>query len=374
VKAAVFHGAKQPLTIEDVEIDKPMAHEVIVKTVASGVCHSDLHFVDGLYPLPPPAILGHEVAGVVEEVGELVNYVKPGDHVICCLSLFCGHCDMCLTGRPNLCRNPELRRGPNDPPKLTWQGTPVAQFANLGSYAEKMLVHENAVVKMREDMPFAQAALIGCGVTTGVGAVLNTAKIEPGSSVAVFGCGGVGLSAIQGARIGGARMIIAVDTVESKLATAKELGATHIVDASSHDPVQAIRELTGGGAEYTFEAIGLKKAAEQAYEALAAGGTATVIGMIPVGQKVEIDGPSLLSEKKLQGSSMGSNRFRRDMPRYIDFYMQGRLKLDEMVSRTGRLEDVNEAFKWMKAGEVARSVLIVDEKLAGSTPKSLAAV
>jgi S-(hydroxymethyl)glutathione dehydrogenase/alcohol dehydrogenase len=247
-------------------------------------------------------------------------------------------------------------------------------MANLGSYAEKMLLHENAVVKMREDMPFAQAALIGCGVTTGVGAVLNTARIEPGSSVAVFGCGGVGLSAIQGARIGGARMIIAVDTVESKLATAKQLGATHVVDASSHDPVQAIKDLTGGGAEYTFEAIGLKKAAEQAYDSLASGGTATVIGMIPVGQKVEIDGPSLLSEKKLQGSSMGSNRFRRDMPRYIDFYMQGRLRLDEMVSRTGKLEDVNEAFRAMKAGEVARTVLIVDEKLAGSTPKSLAAV
>ncbi|MEX0782052.1 MAG: Zn-dependent alcohol dehydrogenase [Dehalococcoidia bacterium] len=374
MKAAVFHEAHQPLTIEDIEIDKPMAHEVVVKTVATGVCHSDLHFVDGFYPIPTPVILGHEVAGVIEAVGEQVTYVKPGDHVICCLSLFCGHCDMCLTGRPNLCRNPELRRRREDPPKLTWNGSPVGQMANLGSYAEKMLVHENAVVKMRHDMPFAQAALIGCGVTTGVGAVLNTAKIEPGSSVAVFGCGGVGLSAIQGARIGGARMIIAVDTVESKLATAKELGATHIVDASSHDPVEAIKDITGGGAEYTFEAIGLKKAAEQAYEALAAGGTATVIGMIPVGQKVEIDGPSLLSEKKLQGSSMGSNRFRRDMPRYIDFYMQGRLRLDEMVSRTGKLEDVNEAFRAMKAGEVARTVLIVDEKLAGSTPKSLAAV
>ncbi len=362
MKAAIFHAPHQPLTIEEIDIDSPMAHEIIVRTVATGVCHSDLHFVDGLYPISTPVILGHEVAGVVEEVGNQVTYVKPGDHVICCLSLFCGHCDMCITGRPNLCRNPELRRRREDPPKLSWNGTPVGQMANLGSYAEKMLLHENAVVKMREDMPFAQAALIGCGVTTGVGAVLNTAKIEPGSSVAVFGCGGVGLSAIQGALIGGARMIIAVDTVESKLATARELGATHIVDASSHDPVEAIKDITGGGVEYSFEAIGLKKAAEQAYESLAIGGTATVIGMIPVGQKVEIDGPSLLSEKKLQGSSMGSNRFRRDMPRYIDFYLQGRLKLDEMVSRTGKLEDVNEAFRAMKAGEVARTVLIVDEK------------
>jgi S-(hydroxymethyl)glutathione dehydrogenase/alcohol dehydrogenase len=223
-----------------------------------------------------------------------------------------------------------------------------------------MLLHENALVKVRDDLPLDAAALIGCGVTTGVGAVLNTAKLEPGSSVAVFGCGGVGLAAIQGARIGGARMIIAVDTVESKLKLARDLGATHVVDASSHDPVEAIREISGGGVEYSFEAIGLKKAAEQAYESLALGGTATVIGMVPVGQKVEIDGPSFLQEKRIQGSAMGSNRFRRDMPRYIDFYLQGRLKLDEMITRRGRLEDVNEAFRAMKAGEVARTVLMFD--------------
>jgi S-(hydroxymethyl)glutathione dehydrogenase/alcohol dehydrogenase len=360
MKAAVFHAPHQPLTIEEIDIDAPLSREVLVKTVASGVCHSDLHFVEGLYPLPAPAILGHEAAGIVEAVGDQVTYVKPGDHVIMCLSVFCGHCEMCISGRPNLCRNPDLRRSGAEKPKLSWNGSPVGQFANLGSYAEEMLVHENALVKVREDMPFDAAALIGCGVTTGVGAVLNTARIEAGSSVAVFGCGGVGLSAIQGARIGGARMIIAVDTVESKLATAKELGATHIIDASSHDPVKAIQDLTGGGVEYAFEAIGLKKAAEQAYESLARGGTATVIGMIPVGQKVEIDGASLLGEKRLQGSSMGSNRFRKDMPRYIDFYLQGRLKLDEMITRRGRLEDVNEAFRAMKAGEVARTVLMFD--------------
>ena len=360
MKAAVFHAPHQPLTIEEVTIDNPLPREVVVRTVASGVCHSDLHFIEGLYPIAVPAILGHEAAGIVEAVGEQVTYVKPGDHVICCLSVFCGHCEMCVSGRPALCRNPDLRRRPDQPPKLTWNGTPLTQFANLGAYAEKMLVHENAIVKMREDMPFGAAALIGCGVTTGVGAALNTARIEPGSSVAVFGCGGVGLAAVQGARIGGARMIIAVDTVEAKLATAKDLGATHVVDASAGDPVKAIRELTGGGVEYSFEAIGLKRAAEQAFECLAPGGTATVIGMIPVGQKVELDGPAFLSEKKIQGSSMGSNRFRKDMPRYVDFYMQGRLKLDEMITRTGRLEDVNEAFRAMKAGEVARTVLKFD--------------
>ncbi len=359
MKAAIFHGPGQPLTIEnDVELDRPLARELIVRVMATGVCHSDLHFVEGLYPFPAPAILGHEVAGVVEEVGEDVQYVRPGDHVICCLSVFCGHCDYCLSGRPNLCRSPETRRRPDQPPRIRWRGQEVHQFANLSSYAEQMLVHENAVVKIREDMPFEAAALIGCGVITGVGAVLNTAKMEPGASVAVFGCGGVGLAAIQGARIGGARMIVAVDTVESKLAKARELGATHVVDASSRDPVEAIRELTGEGVEYSFEAIGLKRTAEQAYDCLAPGGVATIIGMIPVGQKVEIDGPSLLRERKLQGSAMGSNRFRRDMPRLVEWYMQGKLKLDEMITRRGRLEDVNEAFRAMKAGEVARTVLI----------------
>ena len=198
-------------------------------------------------------------------------------------------------------------------------------------------------------------------MTTGVGAALNTAKVAPGSTVAVFGAGGVGLSVIQGARIAGARRIIAVDTVESKLATAKELGATHTVDASSGNPVDKIIELTDGGADYTFEAIGLKLTAEQAFQSLKRGGLATVIGMIPVGQMIEIHGVELLSEKKIQGSAMGSNRFRVDMPKYIDFYRQGRLKLDEMISRTGGLEDINDAFVAMKNGEVARTVLNIGD-------------
>jgi S-(hydroxymethyl)glutathione dehydrogenase/alcohol dehydrogenase len=361
VKAAVFHGEHQPLTIEEIEIDKPMAHEIIVRTAASGVCHSDLHFVDGFYKHPTPAILGHEAAGIVEEVGSEVRYVQPGDHVIACLSVFCGFCDFCLSGNQHLCTREAVMRRPGDPPKYTWNGNPVAQFANLSRYAEKMLLHENAVVKIDNEMPLDRAALIGCGVTTGVGAALNTAKVAPGSTVAVFGTGGVGLSAIQGARIAGARMIIAVDVVEHKLATAKEMGATHVVDASSSDPVKAIRDMTRGGVDYAFEAIGLKKAAEQCFDCIRSGGTATIIGMIPVGQKVELDGPAFLREKKIQGSSMGSNKFRIDMPKYIEFYRQGRLKLDEMITRRGKLEDVNEAFRAMKAGEVSRTVLILDE-------------
>ena len=361
MKAAVFHGPKQPLSIEDIEVDKPQDREVKIRTVASGVCHSDLHFVDGLYPYAAPAVLGHEAAGIVEEVGRQVTYVKPGDHVIACLSVYCGGCEQCMSGHPNRCTNKAAtQRDPKDKPRLSQKGKLINQFLDVSSYCERMLLHENAIVKISDDIPLDRAALVGCGVTTGVGAVLNTAKVEPGSTVAVFGCGGVGLAAIQGARIAGARKIIAVDMFEGKLAMAKRLGATDTVDASSSDPIDEIRKLTGGGVDYAFEAIGLKKAAEQAFNALKPGGTATVIGMIPVGQKVELDGYMFLTERKLQGSNMGSNRFRIDMPRYLDFYLQGRLKLDEMISRRGKLEDVNEAFRAMKAGEVARTVLMFE--------------
>ena len=359
MQAAVFHAPHEELTIQQLDVDEPMEREVVVRTVASGVCHSDLHFIDGLYPMRAPAVLGHEAAGIVEAVGSQVTDFAPGDRVIACLSVFCGKCAQCLTGHPNLCET-RPTRSKEQPSRLSWNGDPVGQMANIGSYAETMLLHENGLVKITQDIDFDRAALIGCGVTTGVGAVLNTAKIEAGSTVAVFGAGGVGLAAIQGARIGGARQIIAVDVHESKLATARELGATHSVDASSRDPVQAILDMTDGGVDYSFEAIGLKLVAEQAYESLRPGGTATIIGMIPVGEKVEIEGSTLLREKKLQGSSMGSNRFRVDMPKYIDFYLQGRLLLDEMITRRGRLEDVNEAFRAMKAGEVARTVLMFD--------------
>ena len=263
-----------------------------------------------------------------------------------------------MSGHPNRCSNrAATQRAPGDKPRLSQKGNQINQFLDVSSYCEKMLLHENAIVKIREDIPLDRAALIGCGVTTGVGAVLRTAKVEPGSTVAVFGAGGVGLAAIQGARIAGARQIIAVDKFEGKLAMAKRLGATHTVDASSSDPVEEIRKLTGNGVDYAFEAIGLKAVAEQAFYSTRPGGTATVIGMIPVGQKVEIDGYMFLTERKLQGSNMGSNRFRIDMPQYIDFYLQGRLNLDDMISKHDKLENVNDAFRAMKAGEVARTVI-----------------
>ena len=358
MKAAVLREINRPLEIEEVEIAAPGPREVLIRTGATGVCHSDLHFVEGLYTLPLPLILGHEAAGTIEAVGELVDYVRPGDRVICCLSVFCGTCERCTEGRTVLCPRAGLTRAPGDTPRLSQNGQEINQFANLSSFAELMLVHENAVVKIDQDVPFEQLALIGCGATTGLGAALNTAAVRPGSSVAVIGCGGVGLNAIQGAALAGALRIIAIDAVETKLTLAQEFGATDVVDASGGGVVEKIRDLTGGGVDYSFEAIGKKETAEQAFHMLRAGGTATIIGMIPQGTKIELDGPSFLREKRIQGSSMGSNRFRTDMPRYVEFYRQGRLKLDELVTRRLPLEEVNAAFGYMKEGSVARSVIV----------------
>lgn len=360
MKAAVFREVGQPLSIEEVSISKPGPREVLVRTAAAGVCHSDLHFVEGKYPGLTPMVLGHESAGVVEAVGSAVSYVQPGDHVISCLSVFCGHCEECLTGHMSLCVNPETKRGASEEPRISKDGAAVQQFANLSSFAEQMLVHENALVKINPEMPLDRAALIGCGVTTGVGAVFHTAKVEPGSTVAVIGCGGVGLSCINGAALAGAGKIIAVDMVDSKLEMAKTFGATHTVNGKDGDSVQQVLEMTGGGVHYAFEAIGLKQTAEDAFAMLRQGGAAVIIGMIPVGTKIELTGSDFLREKKVLGSFMGSNRFRVDMPRFIDFYLQGKLHLDEMISKRIGLEDINTAFDDIKSGSVARSVIVFD--------------
>lgn len=360
MKAAVLNEIPGKLNVEELAVDKPQPREVLIRTAAAGLCHSDYHFIEGKYPFLTPCVLGHESAGIVEAVGDQVTYVQPGDRVITCLSVFCGQCEFCLTGRMSICNGRPGQRPRDAKPRLSRNGDAVHQFASLSSFAEQMLVHEHAVAKIGDDIELDRAALIGCGVTTGVGAVLNTAKVEPGTTVAVIGCGGVGLSAVQGAVIAGALRIIAVDTLASKLEQAKSMGATDVVDASGGDAIEQVRELTGGGVDYSFEAIGLKKTAEQAFEMLRAGGTATVIGMIPPGEKVEIPGTSFLRERKIQGSSMGSNRFRVDMPRYIEFYKQGRLKLDELVSRRITLEEINEGFDALASGEVNRSVIIFD--------------
>jgi S-(hydroxymethyl)glutathione dehydrogenase/alcohol dehydrogenase len=305
-------------------------------------------------------VLGHESAGVVEKVGSEVRYVKPGDHVITCLSVFCGHCEYCTTGRPFSCQNPETGRDAGEEPRLSQPSNVMHQFYNLSSFAEQMLIHEHALVKIRKDMPLDRAALIGCAVTTGFGAVIHTANIDVGSTVAVIGCGGVGLSAINGAAIAGAGRIIAVDIKGSKLNLAKHFGATDVVDASRSDPVEAVREMTGGGVEFSFEALGLKKTSEQAFRMLRASGVATIIGMVPEGQMIEVSGADLINDKTLKGSNMGSNHFRVDMPRFVDFYLSGKLKLDDMISRRIKIEQINEAFDEMKRGEVARSVIVFD--------------
>ncbi|MFT4799942.1 MAG: S-(hydroxymethyl)glutathione dehydrogenase/alcohol dehydrogenase [Candidatus Azotimanducaceae bacterium] len=360
MKAAIFHEVGQPLVIEDISISKPGPREVLIRTAAAGVCHSDLHFIEGSDPGMSPMVLGHESSGVVEAVGSDVTYVQPGDHVITCLSVFCGHCESCLTGHMSLCVNPETKRAADEEPRLSQGGSTIHQFANLSSFAEQMLIHEHALVKIDRDMPLDRAALIGCGVTTGVGAVFHTAKVEPGSTVAVIGCGGVGLSCINGAALAGAGKIIAVDMVDSKLEMAKTFGATHTVNGKNGDSVEQVLELTGGGVHYSFEAIGLKQTAEDAFRMLRAGGAATIIGMIPVGVKVELMGSDFLREKKMQGSFMGSNRFRVDMPRFIDFYLQGKLHLDEMISKRISLSEINTAFDDIKTGSVARSVIVFD--------------
>jgi len=358
MKAAVFHAPNQPLTIEEVAINKPGPREVLLRTAYAGLCHSDLHFMEGLFPIPTPVVLGHESSAVVEVVGEGVAYVKTGDHVITCPSVFCGACPQCLTGHPNLCENTEIRLPPGQARRMTWKGGELMHQAfNLSCFAEEMLVHENAFVKIDGDIPLDRAALVGCGVMTGVGAVFNAAKVEPGATVAVIGCGGIGLSAVNGAALAGAERIIAIDTLPSKLELAREMGATDTLNASNVDPVEQIREMTKGGVHYSFEAIGTKATAEQAFRMLRPGGTATIIGMVPFGLKIELHGADFLRDRKLQGTSMGGNRFRVDMPRLLSLWRQGRLKLDHLISGKLKLDQINEGFAALKSGAPVRQLI-----------------
>jgi S-(hydroxymethyl)glutathione dehydrogenase/alcohol dehydrogenase len=358
MKAAVLHASNEPLTIEDITLEKPKAHEVLLRTAFAGLCHSDLHFIEGLYPHPTPCVLGHESSAVVEAVGDGVIYVKPGDHVITCLSVFCGTCPQCVTGRPNLCEDTNVKMLPGAARRMSWKGGDhINQFMNLSSFGEQMLVHENSMAKIDPEIPLDRAALVGCGVLTGVCSVFNAARVEPGSTVAVIGCGGVGLSTVNGAALAGAERIIAIDTQPSKLELAKEFGATDTLNASNVDPVQAIRDMTGGGVHYSFEALGTKATAEQAFGMLRPGGTATIIGMVPFGVKIELHGYDFLRDRKIQGTAMGSNRFRVDMPRLLSLWKQGRLKLDRLISGRIKLGQINEGFAALKSGAPVRQII-----------------
>ncbi|MES2290762.1 MAG: Zn-dependent alcohol dehydrogenase [Pseudomonadota bacterium] len=362
MKAAVLSAARTPLTIEDVTVDAPRAHEVLIRTVACGVCRSDLHFVDGAYPHPMPCIPGHEAAGIVEAVGSEVRTVKVGDAVVTCLSAFCGHCEFCVTGRMALCLGADTKRAKGDAPRLTRSddGSPVTQMLNLSAYAEMMLVHEHACVRIDPEMPLDRAAILGCAVVTGAGAVFHAADVSPGEDVAVVGCGGIGLAAVNAAKIAGAGRIIACDPVPEKRALAEKLGATHTIDPNDEDAGKQIVELTKGGVHHAIEAVGRPASGELAVKALRRGGTATILGMMPLDHKVGLGAMDLLGSKKLQGGFMGGNRFPVDIPRLVDFYMRGLLDLDTIIARRVPLSGINQAFDDLRKGDSVRTVVVFD--------------
>ncbi|MGB3470543.1 MAG: Zn-dependent alcohol dehydrogenase [Erythrobacter sp.] len=360
-KAAILETPGEGLTIGEVEYSDPSAHEVLIDTKACGLCHSDLHFIDGAYPHPLPCIPGHEAAGVVRAVGSEVTTLKPGDHVVSCLSAFCGHCEFCVTGRMALCLGGDTRRPKGAAPRMTQaDGSPVAQMLNLSSLSEQMLIHENACVSIDKDMPMDRAAILGCAVTTGAGTIFNACNVTPGETVAVIGCGGVGLATVNAAKIAGAGKVIAVDPLPEKRELAMTLGATHTVDAMAEDAVKQIMAISGGGVDWGIEAVGRQASADLAVASLKRGGTAVILGMMPLDCKVGLGAMDLLGGKKLMGAIMGMNHFPVDLPRLVDFYLRGLLDLDTIIAERISLEDVNAGFDKLRAGHSARSVVVFD--------------
>ncbi|MFB8385725.1 Zn-dependent alcohol dehydrogenase [Microbacterium sp. NPDC055910] len=361
MRALVLTEVGQPQElVDDLVLDQPRDHEVLVRTKACGVCHSDLHFRQGTWTtFPLPLVLGHECAGIVEAVGSQVTYLRPGDAVVGCLTAFCGECSYCLSGRMYLCAQGGLSRD-SGAPRLSRNGQPVSQFVNLSGFSEMMLVHERALVKVDPDIPLDVAAIVGCAVTTGVGAAVNTAKVRPGETVVVVGCGGVGLNVVQGARIAGAGRIIAVDRSPTKAEAARTFGATDVVVADGTE-VDQVLELTSGGVEHAFEAVGRRVTAEAAFRMLTVGGTATIVGLLPEGEQISVSGVDLTFGRTLQGSNMGSNRFRVDIPRYLQMYRDGRLLLDELITARISLEEADDALVALEAGDgITRSVVVFD--------------
>jgi len=365
--AAVCYERNAPVVVEEIDLDPPKQGEVLLRVKASGVCHSDLSVVSGVIPHRLPEVLGHEGAGVIEEVGPGVTRFREGDRVMLSFVSSCGTCEYCTRGRPALCAT-HFAGGRgfmlDDTTRFHKNGVRIHHMSRLGTMAERCVVPESSVVSIDDDIPLDKAALVGCGVTTGVGAVVRTAEIEYGSSVAVIGAGGVGLNVIQGARLCGALKIIAVDRAPSKLEAAKSFGATHAVNASDGDAVDAVRALTGGeGVDYSFEAIGLSATIEQAFHMLRLGGTAVVIGIPRADAMVSL--PATLfpfGERRLIGSFFGSAQSRVDMPRILHLYREGRVMLDELVTRTYRLEEVNQAFGDLEAGRNLRGVIVFDDR------------
>jgi S-(hydroxymethyl)glutathione dehydrogenase/alcohol dehydrogenase len=365
MKAAVLTAVDTPLeTRDDIEIAPPGPGECLVKIVASGVCHSDLSVQNGTIPLATPIVLGHEGAGIVEEIGEGVTTMAVGDHVVLSFVPACGECYTCLHGQSYLCEKSQAQAlgGMLDgTTRLTSQGAALHQMACLGTYGNHAIVPEISMVKIPDDVPLDVAALIGCGVLTGVGAALNTANIQPGDSVAIIGCGGVGLNVIQGAKIAGAKNIIAVDMLPSKLEMAKEFGATHTVNAGEGDPVSGVMAASEGrGVDVSFEVIGLGPTIEQAINMARPGGEVILVGVprLDVMMNLNAAFTFLYLAKTIKGCWYGSSNVHTDVPKLLDLWRSGDLKLKELISKEIGVDQVNEAFADMQAGTVARSVIL----------------
>ena len=360
MRAALLHEMPGDLVIDEVTLTDIGPDEVLVRTVACGLCHSDLHYIEGKIPQQLPVLLGHEAAGVVEAVGTDVTEFAPGDHVVACLNVHCNQCAQCTAGRQFLCDNRRALQSRSDGTSRVRQGeTQVYQMAGLGWFGEMMLTHRNALTHVPRELPLELGALLGCAVITGVGAAFNTARVQAGSTVAVVGVGGIGLNIIQGAALAGAERIIAVDLNPDKLELAKEFGATDGVLAGDGDAAERVVEMTQGGTDSSFEAIGLAATANQAFRMLRPGGMTYLVGLSPHGTNYEFSGNEMvLKSRGVQGVFMGSNYFKRDIPMLANLYLQGRLKLDELVSAKITLDQINEGFAAMQAGSVARSVII----------------
>ena len=357
MKAAVCYEFGKPLVIEELELEPPKAGQVKVKLSACAICHSDIHYMEGAWGGQLPAVYGHEAAGVVDSVGPGVRSVNPGDHVVVTLIRSCGHCYYCEQGEPTIC---EGDFPASESPKLSKSGDRIVQGLNSATFAEETVVHESQVVTIPKDVAFDSASLLACGVITGLGAVVNTAKVPSGSSVVVIGTGGVGLNSIQGARISGAHVIVAVDLVDEKLEAARRFGATHTVNPKEEDAGDYIRSVTSGrGADYVFVTVGSPKAIEESFSYIRSGGTTVIVGMPAVGDTVTFDPLDFAgANQRVLGSKMGATRLRVDMPKLIDLYYQGRLLLDELISNRYSIEEINEAVASVNRQEALRNVIV----------------
>lgn len=357
------YAERRPLVIEELELEGPGPLEALVRVVGAGLCHSDMAVIEGVRRLPLPIVLGHECAGIVEEVGEGVVSVKKGDHVVLSYVPSCGRCYYCAVGRPTLCDpgRDANRRGVllTNARRFRKGGEYLYHHLGVSAFSEWTVVSENSLIPIRREVPLEKAPLFGCAVMTGIGAVVNTARVEAGSRVAVFGCGGVGLNIIQGAALAGAYQIIAVDVLESKLETARRMGATDTVDASKTDPVAEVKRLTGGlGADYTFEATGNTRVMAQAFMSAKKTGKTVIVGITSPEDRLEIPSSPIVDEERVvMGAYTGSSVPRRDIPRLVDLYLSGRLKIEEVVSRYLTLDQVNEGFDSLARGEVARQII-----------------